>query len=141
MYMESNWVWVIMPLIGAPIAFIYEYRKGKKSKTKSKFDKIYSYLWLGFGITLILSIFMSISSNLNPIGNILLLVGLATFVSGAIYRFIPLIIGAIVFWIAAVICPQIDQQSQLLLNALAIFIGYIIPGVLLWRKSKATTNV
>ncbi|MCK9422764.1 MAG: hypothetical protein M0Q38_09205 [Bacteroidales bacterium] len=137
----SYWVWAIMPIIGAPVALIYEYRRGKKGKTRSKFDKMYGYLWMGFVITLIVSIFVSLSFGINPIAFILLLVGLATFVSGALYRFAPLIFGSFVFWITAAICPQTDVPNQLLINAFAIFIGYIIPGILLWKRYKETKHV
>ncbi|MFA5420201.1 MAG: hypothetical protein WC341_17240 [Bacteroidales bacterium] len=138
---DSDLVWIIMPIIGVPAALIYEYRRKKTEKTHSKSDKMYGYLWLGFGITLFLSIYISVSFSINPIAFILLLVGFATFVSGAIYRFTPLIIGSFVFWLAAALCPHMESQNQLLINALAIFMGYIIPGILLWRKYNKVNHV
>jgi hypothetical protein len=137
----SHWVWVVMPVIGIPIAYGYEHRKEKRVSARTKFDKMYGYLWLGFGLTLVVSIFVSLSNGSNPIPFILLLVGLVTFVSGAIYPFKPLIIGAFGFWIAAAVSSQVGDQNQLLINALAIFIGYIIPGYLLWKRSKTSENV
>lgn len=138
---ESNWIWVIMTAIGIPIGFMYEYRRERKARGRSKFDRLYGSLWLGFGITLFVGIFVSLSYGINPIAAILSLVGLATFVSGAIYRFKPLIAGAIAFWLAAIICPQIGIENQLLVYALAIFTGYVVPGILLWQKSKARKHV
>jgi hypothetical protein len=138
---ESNWVWFIMGIIGAPIAIVYERRKDRKGKTTGKFDKMYGYLWMGFGITLFVTIYVSIAHRVNPIPFILLLIGLATFVSGAIYQFAPLIIGAIVFWITAAVCHMFDQTDQLLVYSAAIFIGYIIPGILLWKRSKSAVHV
>jgi hypothetical protein len=137
----SDWVWLVLPIIGMPIAFMYESRKAKSAGIKTKFDKMYGYLWLGFGITMVVSIFVSLSSGTNPIPFILLLVGLVTFVSGAIYPFKPLIIGALVFWLAAAFSAQAGEQEQLLINALAIFIGYVIPGFLLYKRSKTVDNV
>lgn len=138
---ESNWVWVVMTAIGIPIGVIYEYRRRKQASAQGKFDKLYGSLWLGFGITLFASIFVSLSYGINPIASILSLVGLATFVSGAIYRFSPLIAGAVIFWLAAVYCPQLSYKNQLLLYALAIFLGYIVPGILLWQKSQMRKHV
>ena len=135
---DASWTWVILPLAGVPIAIFYELRRGRKGVARSKFDKIYGALWLGFGITLLATIFISLSSQVNPIAFVLALVGLATFVSGIIYRFKPLIVGALFFWIAATVCPLLNEIDQLLLNAVAIFAGYIIPGILLWKKSKAS---
>lgn len=138
---HSNWVWLIMSAIGVPIALIYEYKRKKVVQTTTKFDRIYGFLWLGFGITLAVTIFVSISFQVNPIAFILSLVGLATFVSGAIYRFKPLVAGAIIFWFAAILCTQFERLDQLLINAAAIFAGYIIPGILLWAKAKKEKNV
>ena len=132
----SNWVWFIMSVIGVPIAIVYERRRNKEGKTTGKFDKMYGYLWMGFGITLFVTIYVSIAHQVNPIPFILLLIGLATFVSGAIYQFAPLIIGAVVFWITAAICNLFAQTDQLLVYSAAIFIGYIIPGIILWKRSK-----
>lgn len=138
---NSNYVWIIMPLIGFPIAMIYEYKKKKQQGTQTKFDSIYGFLWLGFGITLTLTIVISLYYHLNPIAFILILVGLTTFVSGAIHQFPPLIIGSIAFWISGLLCTQADHQNQLLINAAATFIGYVIPGFLLWKKSKKVNHV
>lgn len=138
---ESNLVWLIMPLIGVPLAIVYEYKRGQKEKTQSKFDKLYGFLWLGFAITLIIIIYISLANKINPIAFILVLVGLTTFVSGAIYNFTPLIIGSIVFWIGGAVCVFVAVPEQLLVNAAATFIGYVIPGLMLWKKSKDSSHV
>lgn len=133
---DPHWVWGIMSLIGGPIAIIYEFRKSKRGTVQSKFDKIYGYLWMGFGITMAIAIWVSVMNHINPIAFILSLVGFATFVTGALQRFTPLIAGAVVFWVSAAICPTLGESHQLLINAGAIFLGYIVPGMLLWNKNK-----
>lgn len=133
---ESNLVWMIMPLVGVPIALIYGFNQSKKEKIKSHIDKLSGFLWLGFGITLGVMIFVAVYSKVSPIPFILALVGLATFVSGAIYKFTPLILGGIVFWISCIVCLFISEQNQLLIDAAATFLGYIVPGIILWKKSK-----
>lgn len=132
----SNWVWIIMPVIGVPLAMGYEYRRNRKGRTSTRFDKIYGFLWLAFGITLGITIFLCAKLGVIPVAFILVLVGLATFVSGCIFPFPPLIVGAFIFWGSAILCVFTDPMNQLLINACAIFAGYIIPGLLLWRKSK-----
>ncbi len=132
----AHWVWFIVPVVGLPIAFIYERRKNRMRGVRGKFDRIYGSLWLAFGITISVAVFVSISNQVNPIAFILLLIGLATFVSAVIYQFIPLMLGAVIFWITALLCPQFDNLNQLLLNAGAIFLGYIIPGIILWNKNR-----
>ena len=92
---NSYWIWVALPVVGVPVGFIYEYRRNKKEKTQTRFDKIYNSLWIGFGITVMVVIFISIAFGENPTAFVLSLVGLATFVSSSIYRFVPLLLGAI----------------------------------------------
>lgn len=135
----SYWVWPVITLIGTPIAFIYEFRKGKSGRAKSKSDTIYVFLWLGFAVTLITTIIISVVSQVQPVPFVLSVTGLAVFVSGIIYRFTPLVLGALVFWIAAICCPLLNANDQLLLNSVALILGYIIPGILVGRKyvSKA----
>ena len=76
-----------------------------------------------------------------PIPFILTITGLGTFVSGTILKFKPLTWGGLLFWIAAIGASFVAPINQLLINGIAIFIGYIIPGILLWRNYKAETHV
>jgi MFS family permease len=139
---QYNYIpWYIMPVIGVPAAFIYEANKKKHEKVKTHFDSIFGYLWSAVAISIFLIIFISIKSGLSPIPFILAIVGLGTFVSGNILNFKPLVFGSIVFWIAAVACSFVDPIMQLLINGIATFIGYIIPGIILWRNYKAETHV
>ncbi|TVQ76092.1 MAG: hypothetical protein EA358_10155 [Flavobacteriales bacterium] len=133
---ETNLVWLGISIIGVPVGVIYEKRRSAKEGASSSFDRIYSQLWLGFGLALFLTIFVSIMHKVNPTPFILLLVGLATFVSGAIIRFVPLVAGAFVFWLAAGLSPLFDGVDYLLIYAAVIFLGYVIPGIMLAKKSK-----
>lgn len=133
---SSNIVWLIMPAIGVPAGFIYESRRNKSATAQGYNDKTYNMVWLGFGITLGLGIFACVRGGMSPMPIILCIVGLATFISGSIYRFKLLTIGGIVFWAAAIACAFINGPEQLLINAGATFIGYIIPGIALWNNYK-----
>ena len=104
-------------------------------------ERFYSSLWMGFGITLGVIMYISVYSNVSPVPFILALVGLATFVSGSIYRFLPLIFGGIIFWISSMGCMYFNGPEQLLIDAGATFLGYILPGIMLWRKSKKESYV
>lgn len=133
---KSNIVWLIMPAIGIPTAFIYESRRNRSAAAEGYNDKTYSMVWLGFGITLCLSIFACVRGGISPMPIIMGIVGLATFISGSIYRFRLLIIGGIVFWLGAIAAVYLKGPEQLLINAGATFIGYIIPGIVLWNNYK-----
>lgn len=134
-------VWMLMPFVGGPIAGIYEWRKKKTEKVVSHSEASYGFLWMGFGVTIFCVIYFSVMNGISPMPFILALVGLATFVSGRMFRFAALTIGGIVFWICSFIAAYSQPEIQLLINAGATFIGYIIPGILLWRNYKAGQNV
>lgn len=138
---ESNWIWAGIVLIGFPITFIYEWKRGKRNKIITYNDRLNPILWLAFGISLVVTIFLSVSKQVNPVPFILILVGLATFITGVMIRFKPLIIGGVVFWIFSVFSAFITGYEILLLNAVAIFLGYIIPGILLNRKTNKESDV
>ena len=133
----SNLVWIGISVIGVPISIIYEKRKERKVGVSSRFGRIYGLLWLGFGISLFVAIYVSIAFQINPSPFILILVGLATFVSGAFIRFVPLMIGAIVFWAASALSPLFSPVDFLLVYAVSIFLGYVVPGLMLTTKHKA----
>ena len=127
------YVWFIMPIIGMPIAFWYNLKHYANSK--SHLGSIITYLWFGFGITAVIIFTMGLLKNPeNILQNILLILGLALFVSGSIIRFRPVYLGGVVYWLAALACIFASYQEQLLINAGAALLGSIIPGYLLKRK-------
>jgi hypothetical protein len=130
------YVWFIMPILGIPVAFWYNYRH--YSTSKSHLGLIITYLWLGFFITGLLIFFMGIARNPeNILQNFLLLLGFALFVSGSIIRFRPVYLGGIVYWLAALACVFAPYPYQLLINAAAALFGSIVPGFLLKRKFES----
>ena len=133
--------WLIMIVVGVPAAFLYEWRKKKHEKVKTHFDSIFGYLWMAIGIAIFSVIFIAVKNQISPVPFILAVVGVGTFVSGSIIKFKPLTIGGVVFWVAAFGACFAEPVTQLLINGVATFIGYIIPGVILWRNYKAETNV
>jgi hypothetical protein len=134
-------VWIIMPVAGGLVAFFYEWKKQKTSRTRTYIEKISAYIWLGAGITLFLSIFIALSNASSPIPYVLVIIGLATFISGMVISYPPIILGGIVFWISALACIAVTGPEQLLINAGAVVLGYILPGTALWRKYKNQDRV
>ncbi len=122
--------WTILSILGGLVSGIKGARDKKKHSTFA--DKVISYTWLGFVITMMITLVAVIPSNPNPF--VLLLAGLATFITGGITQFKGFILGGFVFWIAAIVSFQIHTQTSLLVYALAMFLGYIVPAYLL-KKS------
>jgi hypothetical protein len=105
---------------------------------KSYTDILYGYIWLSFGILLLLAIIMTaIKGNwdfLYP--QLLALYGMPVFLSGIILRFTPLKTGAFICWLLAIAASSMSMQYHLLLLVLAIIIAWLIPGYMLQAKYK-----
>jgi len=124
--------WILFSTIGGVVTGI----KAANAKTNRKTfaDRVMTYVWSGFGITMIISLVALIPANPNSF--VLLLVGLVTFITGGVTQFKGFIIGGIVFWLAAIISFQVDLQSSLIIYSLAMFLGYIVPAYLLKNSSN-----
>jgi hypothetical protein len=128
--------WMVMVVIGVPAALIREWLRSKKEKTSNLFHQWYGLIWLGFGISLVISIPFTVRSGLSPVALILILSGFATFMSGVILRFRPLIFGAITIWAGAVGCLFLAPEQHLLVQAACAVLGYLLPGYLLNQQMR-----
>jgi hypothetical protein len=133
--------WMIMPFIGVPIGIYYEKRLRGKGHVKTLVDMNVAYIWWAYGFTLFLGILYFANTGVSPIPFILLTTGLVTFASGLILQFRPMVIGGIIFWILSMACFIVSPIDQLLLEAVGVLLGYIIPGILLRKKAKEEANV
>jgi hypothetical protein len=62
---------------------------------------------------------------------ILMVYGIPTFISGAVMRFKPLLVGGFVCWILSAISHWVEPAQTLLLVGLAVTCAWIIPGYIL----------
>jgi hypothetical protein len=133
---RAHLAWMVMPVIGAPVSVIYEWRRDQKQKERNTVREWYGYLWLGFGISLILALVTSILRQSPPIPMVLILAGFATFLSGILIRFRPLVFGALVLWAGAALCLVVAVREHSLIEAGAVILGYLVPGYLLNQKAR-----
>lgn len=139
---QSNYMWLYVVAFGIIVTIIEVIYIKKRRKGKSRLDAYNGMIWLGFGITYIIAVFLCIKMKIYPVGFIWALTGFGMFASGGIYKFRPFYFGAVVFWISAVITVFLGNNTiELLACAFTMFIGYLIPGYLLWRKAKKEANV
>ncbi len=132
-YAHPYIVWVIT--IPAWVAsMVYGYRQGKEKRAVTHIDRTIMWLWITFGVTIFILIFFgsSIRFNLNPV--IILISTIPTFITGVLIRFKPLMLGAVSFWVFGIICFMVNAETQNLVGALAVIVGYLIPGYLLKNK-------
>ena len=128
-------VWLLTIPTGL-VSAIYGYKEGKKEKSTSHIDSIYKWIWFAF-IVSIISIMIVSNDNMQSIPLlILIMAGFATFLSGKLIRFNPLVWGGIGFWLWSILGFYLQDDMVLAINAAAIFTGYIIPGYLLKNKFK-----
>ena len=106
-----------------------------KTYTRDLFEKLNA----GFFVFLMLIIF-SMNLGVSPIKGFPLLVGLYAFwvlIYGTATNFKPSIIAAFLMWGIGFVCLFLDDFSTvMLLHALAVLIGYIIPGHIANREFK-----
>jgi len=131
LWWKSLLVWAIFLILATLILQIKISRSSKKEKVVTHIDRFISILWLSAGVIMGLMVFLSFKVDSYPTPFILAITALATFVSGAIVRYKPLIYGGIVFLFASVLSIYVSGLEQLLIFAAAVALGYLLPGYLL----------
>ena len=140
----GNWAalpWMLMPFIGVPAGTIYEKSRGNQKEARTHSDLHVKHIWMSFLFSLILIIVFCAVSQISPVPFILIATGTVTFATGRVLNFTPLLAGGIVFWIGSLLCIKIVDENQLLIQAVATFLGYIVPGIILWKQYKNDSNV
>ncbi|MEY3242872.1 MAG: hypothetical protein RIR11_4311 [Bacteroidota bacterium] len=133
---HAHLAWMIMPLVGVPIALVYEMRRSKAITNRNTIHQWYGYIWLGYGITLPLLIVYALQFGVSPTPIVLSVTGFAIFVSGIILQFRPLVLGAVVIWAGALCCLFVPSIWYTLIMSISIAMGYLIPGYLLHRSKN-----
>lgn len=135
-------VWPVMGIIGGLVSVLYS-RKSSKEKGHTSFvDKSMSYVWIAFGVMMVLSLIIGGMVSWT-IGYALVIAtyGTATFVSGGLLRFKPLIIGGAASWLIATACLLggdyfSDFSVMLLMLMLSLVVSYLLPGYALRNAEK-----
>jgi len=134
-YRHPYVVWLIA-LPAWAITIYIGYKQGKKARVTSHLDRISAWLWFSFGIVIFTLVVFGkmINYQLNPV--ILLISAVPTIVSGVIIKFRPLIMGGICLWVFGILCFLVGNPWEFLIGALAMILGYLVPGIML-RNKKA----
>ncbi len=136
-YPQPEMVWLIMVVVGMPVSLIREWLQAKKKERSSNIiHEWYGWTWLGFGVSMAISIPFATRNGISPIPFILVLTGFATFISGLLLNFKPLLFGAALIWACALWCLFLSPTHHLLMQAVAAAFGYLIPGYLLNHQMR-----
>ncbi len=130
-------IWPIVGMVGGVISMLYGRKESKRVGAETTGDRVTSYTWGAFLVTMFIGIGYTTYNGLSPHTIILLLAGMATFISGGISKFTPFVIGGILLQVAGIICAFVLEPSyHSLVFSAGIFVGYVIPGILLRRSEN-----
>ncbi|MEA3316884.1 MAG: hypothetical protein U9R54_02905 [Bacteroidota bacterium] len=123
-------------IIGIIISIVKGVIEGKRSTTKSHLERIYIYIWFAFLASyFVIIVFMeNVNYQITPL--IFLLAANATFLSGIVLKYKPLIYGSIFIFISTIVMFNLSYDMQLLGIPITMLIGYLIPGYLLKYKAN-----
>ena len=131
---ENPFLMFLITIPAAIISTVYGMVQGRHVTAPTILDRVSMWLWIGFGINcFILWIFgKQIGWNIGPV--VITLCALPTLVSGIMLKFRPLMIGGVIFWVSGIILFMVDMETQFLVSAIAIAVGYLVPGYMLRRS-------
>jgi hypothetical protein len=139
--MNIEWgyiVWPVLMPVGGVFSVIMGYKRGKKQTVKTYVDTYLGYLWMAFGISMFIVLgLMPWHGVQHTYFFLMVLYGLATFVSGGILQFKPLMFGAIASFLCAIVSVFLSEVDQLPCIAVALLFSYIIPGHMLRSKYRS----
>lgn len=134
--------WPVLMLTGGIISIMYSIKQRNKSRVRSYLDSYLGFSWGSFMIGLSLAlIFMPVHGLKPSYFFIMLLYGMATFVSGGLLRFRQLIVGSLFSFAFAVISVYVSSTDLLLCIAGAVLCSYIIPGHMLRARYRSQSDV
>lgn len=134
----GGYAWPVVGVLGGVLSFMHGAREDKRRQVSTAMDRVIAWLWMAFLATLLIQIIAGAVKGGNvPVGAIIALTGLPTFVTGQLMRFTPLIVGGALFWVLGAVSYFVPDQWAPLLYIAAMLFGYIVPGLLLKRQENA----
>lgn len=130
-YSRPYVAWMILIPIGWIVTFIYSTRREKTQKYETYLDGFLRNLWLVLMVAFILAVFTSVYMGVDPSTLTLLLAGVGTIVSGLSMKFRPLVIGGVLLWVFTIATLFVDDGQKLILNSVAVLLGYLVPAYIL----------
>ena len=137
------WVWTGILAVGMVIYIIFHILKRRHEKVKTYVQELLDRLGNGFFISLFVIVAASfIIKTSYGFGYYYILYAFWMYIHGSAIRFRPLIIGAYVNWIAAIAIFLLKDIGQIMIvSAIAVLIGYLIPGYMLQAEYRKKMKV
>jgi len=136
----SRWIITPLPVAGLIFTLVYLYRKSRKATTYLSISLRYVWISLFFTMVLINLIQYNVLDKIvfelqHPL--FMVVTAFAIVITGGILRYRMIIAGGIIFAAMAYLGSCFDLPTQLLVESLAWFIAFVIPGhILFLRRNK-----
>ena len=114
----------------------YNIKAGIKIGYETQLDRVIRIIWCVFGFAWIFTVGISVLYNINPVQDILFLLGLVLLMNGLIVKFHNITIGGIGLLIFTVYTYYNPGLNLLLVNVIGISFGMLIPGLSLYFQKK-----
>lgn len=130
---HPEWAWTII-VVGIIASAVQGARDRKKTGATTYPERIYSTVWITFLVNYFIILFFIASINYYVTPLVLVMAASATYLSGAIIKFLPLKWGAALIWVMGIVAFMVSLPGQLLVTAAAVLGGYLVPAYLLKHK-------
>lgn len=134
-------------------------REKKQRKARTYDDAYMDYIWLGFGISIGLLVFVinMMGASWQPVAEsfqqatgerpafrlyefvsplFLILYGIPTFVTGTACKFRPMLWGGLICWASCIAASFTRVEVDLLLVAFSAIVAWFIPGLIMMREFR-----
>lgn len=130
---ELAWSIIAVGIIGSIIQGIKD-RKNAGASTYS--GHLHTIVWATFLINYFIIFFFIAKVNFYIMPLVLIMAASSTYLSGSIIKFTPLKLGAVFIWLMAITGFFLSMPHQLLAGAVALLIGYLVPGYMLRNSGE-----
>lgn len=127
--------WLLM-IAGGVATAVIKSRSQRTQRVKTYVDQLIGQLWIAFGISFGLLFFILQPDDAHFLPVIMLLFGVAMWLQGSLLKYTPYKVGAGACWLGSAIGFGVSNDQQLLALAGAVLLGYLVPGHLLFDKTR-----
>lgn len=129
--------WIFFSVLGGIVSSIYHHKENKNKKAVSYTNSTINYVWAGFGISLFVTLFVTIARSPYAIYPMCLcLMAYGTYLTGRITRFKWMVYGSYASWLLAIVSFNASYDNQILFYSFGLLLTYLIPGYLANKEYK-----
>lgn len=130
-YYSSALYWILLPMFGMIYMTRWNIKKYTEIGYSTTLNRAIKIIWGVFGFGWLMIVLVSMYEGINPVSDILFLLGLVIIMTGMIIKFKPLTSGGMVLFIFIFALHQNPDQNFLIVNMIGVTLGLLIPGIML----------